>query len=271
MGAIRDQNVSNFSQIFPLSNPGANNMPMLVSNQAATQLRKRNTRAKGTTTADPSKESKDAILAQFKSKVLQQMESKMRNAGDLQYRLTQDSMLKGGNKSLVDSPINFIDGNSAKNMRKTSHEGLQTEHRGGSIRVASEEFLPKDFNVRKHNPATTGSVSDYKELLRKTIREHDQQMGKKASYQINPDCRNNLWNMIDNFKGDAMDRKETQITMKNSNAAQQFRKMNMVQKELVDRQRRQAEARDLHDEQKLLAKDMLDFKDYQERQILESN
>ena len=53
-------------------------------------------------------------------------------------------------------------------------------------------------------------------------------MGKKASYQINPDCRNNLWNMIDNFKGDAMDRKETQITMKNSNAAQQFRKMNQV-------------------------------------------
>ena len=90
MGAIRDQNVSNFSQIFPLSNPGANNMPMLVSNQAATQLRKRNTRAKGTTTADPSKETKDAILAQFKSKVLQQMENKMRNAGDLNYRLTQD-------------------------------------------------------------------------------------------------------------------------------------------------------------------------------------
>ena len=227
MGAIRDQNVSNFSQIFSLSNPGTNNMPMLVSNHAAAQVRKRNVRAKGTTTADPCRDDKNAILAQFKSKVLQQMESKMRNAGDLQYRLTQDSILNSG-KSLVDSPINFMDGNSAKNMRRTSHEGLQTELRGGSIRVASEEFLPKEFSVRKHNPATTGSVSDYKELLRKTIREHDQQMGKKASYQINPDCRNNLWNMIENFKGDAMDRKETQITMKNSNAAQQFRKMNMV-------------------------------------------
>ena len=83
MGAIRDQNVSNFSQIFSLSNPGTNNMPMLVSNHAAAQVRKRNVRAKGTTTADPSREDKNAILAQFKSKVLQQMESKMRNAGDL--------------------------------------------------------------------------------------------------------------------------------------------------------------------------------------------
>ena len=77
MGAIRDQNVSNFSQVFSLAQPGANNMPMLVSSQ-----KKRTMRAKGTTTTDPSRENKDQILAQFKSKVLQQMENNMRNIGD---------------------------------------------------------------------------------------------------------------------------------------------------------------------------------------------
>ena len=172
MAAIRDQNVSNFSQVFSLAQPGANNMPMLVSSQ-----KKRTMRAKGTTTTDPSRENKDQILAQFKSKVLQQMENNMRNIGDAQYRLTSDSAVKGlTNKSLIESPINFMDGASARNMRRTSHEGLRTELKGASsngIRVASEEFLSKEFSVRKVNPTTTGSVSDYKELLRKTIREHD--------------------------------------------------------------------------------------------------
>eukprot|EP00354_Favella_ehrenbergii_P004443 CAMPEP_0170452602 /NCGR_PEP_ID=MMETSP0123-20130129/1442_1 /TAXON_ID=182087 /ORGANISM="Favella ehrenbergii, Strain Fehren 1" /LENGTH=53 /DNA_ID=CAMNT_0010714655 /DNA_START=1776 /DNA_END=1937 /DNA_ORIENTATION=+ len=52
-------------------------MPMLVSSQ-----KKKTLRAKGTTVGDPCKDEKDQMLAQFKSKVLQQMENKMRNAGD---------------------------------------------------------------------------------------------------------------------------------------------------------------------------------------------
>ena len=102
----------------------------------------------------------------------------MRNAGDDKYRLTSDNAaMTTGKMSMVESPINFADGNSQRQMRRTSHEGLRTDLRSGSsnaMRVASEEFLPKDYHIRKVNPTVTaGSVSDYKELLRKTIREHD--------------------------------------------------------------------------------------------------
>ena len=75
--------------------------------------------------------------------------------------------------------------------------------------------------------------------------------------------------MIESFKSDAMDRKEAQINMKTTNAAQQFRKINIVQKEMEQKQKRIAEERELRDEQRQLAKDLIDFRDHQHKLINE--
>ena len=55
---------------------------------------------------------------------------------------------------------------------------------------------------------------------------------------MNPDCRSNLWNMIDAYKKEREENKEKQVTIKTNNAAQQFRKINTMQKELEVRARK---------------------------------
>ena len=45
---------------------------------------------------------------------------------------------------------------------------------------------------------------------------------------MNPDCRNNLWNMIDVYKKEREEAKDNQVAIKTVNAAQQFKKINMM-------------------------------------------
>ena len=49
---------------------------------------------------------------------------------------------------------------------------------------------------------------------------------KKNSYQLNPDNRITLWNLIEKFKLDNEDKKERQICQKTANAAMKFRYIN---------------------------------------------
>ncbi len=69
-----------------------------------------------------------------------------------------------------------------------------------------------------HNALSSGP-QDYKELLRLTIKDHEQQGSKKATYQLNPENRNTLWNMIERFKAEREERKDRQIAEKTANAA----------------------------------------------------
>ena len=100
----------------------------------------------------------------------------MRNNGELQYRMTYDGLLSNQNKQNV-TPLDYFNLTEGRPLHTTRNN---SNHNKGMILSATSH--------------------DYKELLKKTVRDHDNQIEKKATYQMNPDCRNNLWNMIDAYK-----------------------------------------------------------------------
>lgn len=72
------------------------------------------------------------------------------------------------------------------------------------------------------------------------MKGHEMQTSKHGAYQMHPDNKANLWNMIDKFKRVREDEKDFAIVQKTSNAATQFRKMNQAQQNLELKLRKEA-------------------------------
>ena len=66
----------------------------------------------------------------------------------------------------------------------------------------------------------------YVDLLKRTKKGHEEQSRPHGSYQMNPDCKTNLWSIIDKYKRARADQKELAIAQKSANAAEHFRKFN---------------------------------------------
>ena len=130
-------------------------------------------------------------------------------------------------------------------------------------RTADDANASRGVSSAERMPADTGILvaggGDYTDALRVTKRDYESQGVTRMTYQMNPDNRATLWNMIEKFKGDKEDLKQKQIAQKTANAAQHFRKVNMAQKELDDRMRREAMNREKRSDQIQLANDMVEF------------
>jgi hypothetical protein len=84
---------------------------------------------------------------------------------------------------------------------------------------------------------------------------------QKNSYQLNPDNRITLWNLIEKFKLDNEDKKEQQICQKTANAAMKFRYMNQAQKDLEQRARQQAGDKEKLEDKERLVRELVKFED----------
>jgi len=111
-------------------------------------------RTKGTTARDLSKEKNDLILTQFKSKLLQQLENDVRNAGDQHYLLKSDYC---DNQRSHANGSDLRRRNSVEVMRPNVQSQLRVQ------RVTSEENLrPESRNMLIES---NEQVTDYKDLL----------------------------------------------------------------------------------------------------------
>lgn len=93
-------------------------------------------------------------------------------------------------------------------------------------RVTSEENLRADARGSRNMLLAPNDSFYYKDLLRKTLRDHEAQGTAKGTYKVQPDNRITLWNMIDKWKTENEGKKERQIAQKSANAAQHFRQVN---------------------------------------------
>ena len=193
---------SAFSNVFSL--PGNNKGSLLQGQRKSTG--KRN---KGTTVIDTNQARNDLVLAQFKSKILQQMQNSFRNATergkDSQFAQTRTSQpVVSGQNSLQLNPNNHQQTNSAETFQKANTE--QTPHY--PQRITHEQ---------------SSSEQQYLDILKKTLKSHDWQIPAKGVYKIDPDNRMSLWNMIQKFNQDKNQQVENKIEEKKANVVAQFR------------------------------------------------
>ena len=73
---------------------------------------------------------------------------------------------------------------------------------------------------------------NYKQALTATKKDYDAQGENKGTYQVHPDNRMTLWNMIDQYKDQCEVQKEKNIVQKTKNAAAHFRRINNAQMDL---------------------------------------
>lgn len=120
----------NFSNIFSLQGQGSTSIGLSQS------IKQNHVRAKGTTMTDTNKDKNDQMLSQFKSKILQQMQHKLRNT-------TNDLTIKPGQLELCDYQMTSSPDQNLHGQRRRNSAEFRGKTTSSITGGRSSKFMTK--------------------------------------------------------------------------------------------------------------------------------